>query len=76
MDDDRRELLSRLFTAATELAETAHEAAVAGQSGMLTANGYATAARRLRAAASDAAALAEAAEIVARPGPGNGRESA
>ena len=39
MNDDRRELLSRLFEAATELVETAHEAAVAGQSGALAAPG-------------------------------------
>ena len=76
MDDDRRELLSRLFAAATELVETAHEAAVAGQSVALTADGYARAAHRLRAAAADAAALADAAIIIARPGPGNDRDLA
>ena len=65
MDDDRRELLSRLFAAATEFVETAHEAAVAGQSGALTADGYAKTARRLAAAATDAAALADAAAVVA-----------
>ena len=75
MDEDRRNLLSRLFAAATELIETAHEAAVEGQSGTLTAAGYTKTARRLKAAASNAAALAEAALIVARGDPGNGRES-
>ena len=76
MDDERRELLRRLFAVLTELIEAAHEAAVAGQSGALTADGYAKAARRLRAAARDAAALADAAIIIARPGPGNDRDSA
>ncbi len=35
MDDDRRKLLRRLFVAATELLETAHGAATAGQSGAI-----------------------------------------
>jgi hypothetical protein len=30
MDDDHRELVRRLFAAATEMTETAHEAATAG----------------------------------------------
>ena len=37
MEDDDRELLRRLFVAATELSETAHEAAIAGQSSALGA---------------------------------------
>ncbi len=32
MDDDHRELVRRLFVIATELIETAHDAAVTGQS--------------------------------------------
>ncbi len=76
MDDERRELLSQLFAAATELVETAHEAAVAGQSGALTAGGYARDARRLRSALSDATVLADAAIVVVRPGPEKGPESA
>ncbi len=48
MDEDHRELVRRLFAAATELTETAHEAATAGQSEALTAEAYAEAARRLR----------------------------
>ena len=36
MDEDHRELLRRLFAAATELTETAHEAAIAGQSETLS----------------------------------------
>ncbi len=71
MDDDRRELLRQLFAAATELIETAHDAAIAGQSGEIAAEDYAEAARRLRAAAGDIAALADAAMVLARPGPEN-----
>ena len=67
MDEDHRELLRRLFAAATELTETAHEAAIAGQSETLTAGAYAGAARRLQAAARDIAALAEAAAVIAGP---------
>ncbi len=78
MDDDRRELLRRLFAATTEMIEAAHDAAIAGQSGALAAEGYAEAARQLRAAAGDIAALADAATVLARPGlendPGNGRD--
>ncbi len=55
MDKDYRELLRRLFVAAVEITETAHEAA---------------AARRLRAAARDIAALAEAAAVIAGPDDG------
>ena len=32
MDEDHRELLRRLFVAVAEMAETAHEAAIAGLS--------------------------------------------
>ncbi len=75
MDDDRRELLRQLFAAATELIETAHDAAVAGQSGEIAAETYAKAARRLRAATCDVVALADAATVLARPGPENGPDS-
>ncbi len=68
MDDDHRELLRRLFVAATALIETAHDAAVAGQSGEIAAEDYAEAARRLHATARDVAVLAEAAMIVANLG--------
>ena len=68
MEDDDRELLRRLFVAATELIETAHDAAVAGQSSTLAAPDYAATARRLQAAARDIAVLAEAAVIVANLG--------
>ena len=68
MDDDHRELLRRLFVAATELIETAHDAAIAGQSGEIAGRDHAAAAHRLQAAARDIAALAEAAMIVANQG--------
>ena len=68
MDDDHRELVRHLFAVATELIETAHDAAVAGQSGKIAADDYTAAAHRLQAAARDIAALAEAAMIVANPG--------
>ncbi len=65
MDDDHRELVRRLFAAATALIETAHDAAVAGQSGAIAAGDYAEAARRLEAAARSLAALVEAAAVIA-----------
>ena len=68
MEDYDSELLRRLFVAATELIETAHDAAVAGQSSTLAAPDYAATARRLQAAARDIAVLAEAAMIVANLG--------
>ena len=73
MDENRRELVRRLFAAVTALIETAHEAGIAGQSEALTAGAYAGAARRLQAAARDIAALAEAAAVIA--GPSNGDSS-
>ena len=68
MDDDHRELLRRLFAAATELIETAHDAAIAGQSGEIAGRDHAAAAHRLHATARDIAVIAEAAMIVANPG--------
>ncbi len=69
MDDDHRELVRRLFAVATELIETAHDAAVAGQSGQIAAENhaenYAEAASRLQATVRDVAVLAETATIVA-----------
>ncbi len=63
--------MRRLFAAATEMTETAHEAATAGQSEALTAGAYAGAARRLLGAARDIAALAEAAAVIAGPSDGD-----
>ena len=65
MDDDHRELVRRLFTAATELIETAHDATVAGQSSEIAAEDYTETARRLQGTARDVTVLAEAAMIVA-----------
>ena len=65
MDDDHRELVRRLFAAATARIETAHDAAAAGQSSEIAAGDYAAVARRLQAAAQDIAALAEAARVIA-----------
>ena len=64
MDDDDRELVRRLFAAATALIETAHDAAAAGQSSEIAAGDYAAAARTLQAMARDVAALAEAAMVI------------
>ncbi len=71
MDDDHRELLRRLFAAATALIETAHDAAVAGQSGGIAAGDYAEAAHRLQGAARDIAALAAAAAVIVGPSDGH-----
>ena len=51
MEDDHREPVRRLFVAAAEMTETAHEAAIAGQSETLTARDNAAAAQQLEAAA-------------------------
>ncbi len=67
MDDEHRELVRRLFAAATALIETAHDAAVAGQSSAIAAAGYAAVAHRLQGAARDIATLAEAAAVIAGP---------
>ncbi len=71
MDDDYRELVRRLFAAATEMTEIAHEAAISGQSETLTAEAYAEVARQLQGAGRDIAALAEAAAVIAGPSDGN-----
>ncbi len=65
MDDDHRELVRRLFAVATELIETAHDAAVAGQPEQISAENYAEAASRLLATVRDVAVLAESVMIVA-----------
>ncbi len=71
MDDDHRELVRRLFAAATALIEIAHDAAVAGQSSAIAAGDYAEAAHRLQGAARDIATLAEAAAVIAGPSDGD-----
>ncbi len=65
MDAAQRELLRSLFAEATARIESAHESAVLGQSAELTADDYASAARRLRATAQDIIALADAALLIA-----------
>jgi len=65
MDGDDRELVRRLFTVATEIAETAHDAAANGQSGHLAAQDYADLAHQLHTAARTITTLAEAAAIIA-----------
>ncbi len=71
MDEDHWELLRHLFAAATALIETAHEAAIAGQSEALTAEAYAEAAQQLQGAARGIAALAEATTVIACPSDGD-----
>ena len=64
MDEDDRELVRRLFAAATARTETAHDAAAAGQSSEIATGNYAAVARRLQAAVQDIAALAKAAAVI------------
>ncbi len=71
MDEGHLEPVRHLFAAATDMIETAHQAAIAGQSEALTAEAYAEAARRLQAAARSLAALAEAAAVIAGPSDGD-----
>ena len=65
MDNDNRELLQHLFAVVTGFAESAHDAAVRGQSGRLTAQEYIDMAGQLRTAACNITALADAAAIIA-----------
>ncbi len=65
MNRDQRELLQRLFVVATELLETAHGNAVAGQTEGLTAKGYVAVAEQLRAASQRLKALADAILVIA-----------
>ncbi len=69
MDDDHRELVRRLFAAATARIEAAHESAIAGQSSGLSTDDYANAARRLLTTARDIVALADAARVIAADRP-------
>ena len=65
MDDDDRELLRRLFAVATEIAESAHDAAAMGQSYHMVAEDYADLARQLHIAARNIITFAEAAAVIA-----------
>jgi len=71
MEDDHRELVRHLFAAATDMIETAHETATAGQSEALSAEAYVAAAQRLRGVAGGIATLTEAAAVIAGPGDGD-----
>ncbi len=74
MDDDRKELVRRLSTLATEVLEDAHEAAIECQSSELQARDYASCARQLECAARELATIAETMIIVVSPegdGPAN-----
>ena len=65
MNRNQREILQRLFVAATELLETAHEAAIAGQAEGLAAKGYVESADSLRAASQRLETLADAILVIA-----------
>lgn len=65
LDADTRELVCRMFVVATLIAAEAHEIAVAGQSPKRTAAGYRKYALRIRSAASDMTAVADAVIVVA-----------
>ncbi len=78
MDDDRKELVRRLSTMATEILEDAHEAAIEGQSAELRSQDYARCARRFQSAARQIAAVAETMIIVVSPegdGPASNTQS-
>ncbi len=64
MNRDHREILQRLFVVATELLETAHEAAVAGQAEGLAAKAYVEAADCLCAASQRVKTLADAVIVI------------
>jgi hypothetical protein len=65
MNRDQREILQRLFVVATEHLETAHEAAVAGQSAGLAQEDYVAVANGLRTASQSLATLADAILVIA-----------
>lgn len=76
MDNDQRELVNRLFVAATEILEDAMIAATAGQSPRLTSRRGRALAIQLRGVARALAAIAEAAQVAAGESPvqrSNGR---
>jgi len=78
MDDDYRELASRLFATATAMLEDATKAAGAGQSPRLDPSALAEAGHQLEATAREIATIAQAAAIVAnlsRNPRGNRRKS-
>jgi len=66
MDEDRRELGRRLCVLATEIAETVHDVAVAGQVPSATAKGLQSAATRLSECGNALKATADVLGILAR----------
>jgi len=68
VDADRQELARRLFALASEVAEAAMEATIAGQSPRLDDAGCEQVAAALRDAAHGLTSLAEAAFVIARTG--------
>jgi len=66
MDEDRRELGRRLCVLATEIAETAHDAAVAGQAPSATAEGLQAVATRLAECGDALKATADVLGVAAR----------
>ena len=73
MGDDDRELVNRLFAAATAMLEDAALVAVEGQSPSLGPSRLADCGRRLQAAAHDITAIAEACTVIADRGDGRRR---
>jgi hypothetical protein len=66
MDEDRIELLRRLFVAAAEAAEAASAVAMDGQGLLKSSKSYAHAAARLQIAANELSVLAQAAAVLAQ----------
>lgn len=69
MDDDRKELLGRLFNVACDVLERAHETAAAGQAHTMDRKQAAHCARDLGEAAARLSALAETMRLVAKDRP-------
>ena len=66
MDRDQRELVQRLFAAATIILEDAHQIAIAGQSHKRAPKGYAACEDRLRNSALDLRAITDSVLAVLR----------
>jgi hypothetical protein len=66
MDEDRIELLRRLFVAAAEAAEAASAAAMDGQAQYKSLRRYRTVIERLESAAHELSVLAQAAAVLAQ----------
>ncbi len=66
MDEDHRELVRRLFVAATARLETAHEFAIDGQSAGLSFSEYQACANKLCSISADIDALANAVAVLSQ----------